>query len=456
MRAAASPVPYFEGTNASCVTVLGQTDCELASVRLSISVPEYGVGVYGANAPVSTATYALYNPTDSAQTVRLGFPYELVRRGDAATSWNEKENCTLTGEDGSLSYETHYTYKKSSGFDALACAKHLSGEYTDEFYKSDLTVTKYVYRIALDEGEPDCYIKAYLKGDTNSKIVRGENCVSGFEENLYRCLGCMVSQEENTISYCVIGGENEIACLSRTRRDKRAYAEELTAVLEEKTVTTFSEWVSACRLEALGEDDWYHAVVDYFNDNDCSGILLPIEFCAECPFVRWYVYDLTVPAGGTTEHTVTAPLYPASSTEANKFCYQLSPLSGFNKCGEITIELKTPYHVQYSTVELTPKEGGYTFSREGLPYGEFTFSLAQEPPGQPFVPDDNAQNSLIVAIVVLIVVVAGAVVTAVVLSVRGKKAYEKSELARRRAEMGKCEEGRIDEENTDDKTQEKK
>lgn len=433
---------YFEGTSASCVTVIGQTPVELKSARFTLDVPCYGACEYGERAPSVRADYTLYNPTQQDKTVNLAFPYELVKYGQNAESWNGQENCSLRAGEEDIDYSLHYSYRASGGFDAAACIEHF--QKIDEFYTPDLTVTKYVYRVTLSQEEAETYVKIYLGGDPRSKVVRGEECLSACVENGYRCLSYRLSAERSEIVYYAIGGENEAVRVSCGKRERGVTAEELPFALVQKEEQRFSAFAERYRSDALSSEDWYRAAVDFFNDNEHSGMLPPLTVCKESAFVRWYLYSLSVPAGGMSRHTVTAPLYPASSPEANGFYYQLSPLSGFGGCGDVEIYLNTPYVLAYSSVDFEKGENGYVFSRETLPYGDLTFVIAQSAKAQPFLPDPVRRDPLTVAIVILAVLVAGSIGIAVVLSVKNKRACQKSEEARRRAEMGKPEEGRID------------
>lgn len=442
-QANAGAMPYFEGTSASCITVIGETPVELKSARFTLNVPCYGACDYGENAPTVQADYTLYNPTDEAQTVQLAFPYELVKYDQNAEEWNGQENCTLRAGDKKIEYSLHYSYRASGGFDAAACIEHY--RKPDEFFSPELTVTKYVCKISLPAGESESFVKVYLGGDSRSKIVCGDDCLSAFVENGYRCLGYRVSEQSNEIVYYAVGGENGVERVCYGKRERGGTpAEELPFVLSEKTEQTFSAFAESFRSDALSSEDWYRAAVDFFNDNEHSGMLPPLSVCEESSFVRWYLYTVELSAGGIAEHTVVAPLYPASSPEANYFTYQLSPLTGFGDCGAVEIILNTPYVLTYSSVEFEKREGGYAFSRGMLPYGDLAFALAQAPKGQTFVPDKPRQNPLVVAIVILVVLVVGAVAIAVVLTVKNKRAHRKSEEARRRAEMTRPEEGRID------------
>ncbi len=442
-QASAGAMPYFEGTSASCVTVIGETPVELKSARCTLSVPCYGACAYGEDAPSVRADYALYNPTQEAQTVQLAFPYELVKYGQNAEGWNGQENCTLRAGEEDIDYTLHYSYRASGGFNASSCVEQYLK--TDEFFTPDLTVTKYVYKITFAEDDGDAFVKVYLGGDARSKIVRGDDSISSFVENGYRCLGYRVSAAKNEIVYYAIGGENEAERMFYGKRERGlSAADELPFELVEQSQQSFSAFAEEYRDDGISSGDWYRAAVDFFNDNEHSGILPPLTLCRDCPFVRWYLYSIELPAGGMAEHTVNAPLYPASSPEANCFTYQLSSLTGFGSCGRVEIVLNTPYVLAYSSVEFEKGEGVYAFERETLPYGDLAFVLTQMPKEQTFIPDKVRHDPLIVAIVILVVLVAGAVAVAIVLTVRGKRERKKSEEARRRAEMARPEEGRID------------
>ena len=94
----------------------------------------------------------------------------------------------------------------------------------------------------------------------------------------------------------------------------------------------------------------------------------------------WYVYDITVPAGGTVENSVTAPLWPGIALNYNphkyEYSYLLSPAQQWAGFGEIEININTPYHIlEINQENFIKNESGYTYNGSGLPEGELTFTL---------------------------------------------------------------------------------
>jgi len=150
--------------------------------------------------------------------VQLAFPYELVKYGQNAEGWNGQENCTLRAGEEDIDYTLHYSYRASGGFNASSCVEQYLK--TDEFFTPDLTVTKYVYKITFAEDDGDAFVKVYLGGDARSKIVRGDDSISSFVENGYRCLGYRVSAAKNEIVYYAIGGENEAERMFYGKRER--------------------------------------------------------------------------------------------------------------------------------------------------------------------------------------------------------------------------------------------
>ena len=100
-------------------------------------------------------------------------------------------------------------------------------------------------------------------------------------------------------------------------------------------------------------------------------------------FLRWYEYEISIPAGGTITNTVTAPIYPSMNTRYEPpiymYTYLLSPATTWAEFGKLDIVVNTPYYLTESGGEFSfeKTETGYQTSLDGLPEGELEFTLSE-------------------------------------------------------------------------------
>jgi len=100
-------------------------------------------------------------------------------------------------------------------------------------------------------------------------------------------------------------------------------------------------------------------------------------------FLRWYEYEISIPAGGTITNTVTAPIYPGMNTRYEPpiymYTYLLSPATTWAEFGKLDIVVNTPYYLTESGGEFSfeKTETGYQTSLDGLPEGELEFTLSE-------------------------------------------------------------------------------
>lgn len=127
--------------------------------------------------------------------------------------------------------------------------------------------------------------------------------------------------------------------------------------------------------------------------------------------MRWYEYDLTVPAHGRAVNSVTAPLLPdvdmGYSPSVYGFTYLSSPAKTWKSFGTLTVEIKTPYFVVWDD-EWTKTDGGYCRVYETLPDGEIKFSLssAEKPTRRHYDSDGKVFGTVVIGLLLMILVYA--------------------------------------------------
>lgn len=164
--------------------------------------------------------------------------------------------------------------------------------------------------------------------------------------------------------------------------------------------------------------DWYNAVVTsmkYFEWTNGAIHSTEVNLDVSGQLMRWYQYDITLEPGERIVNTVTAPMYPSFDTNYEppiyEYTYLLSPAQTWAEFGNLDIVVNTPYYMTKSGPEGFERNGyGYEVHLDGLPEGEFTFTLcAEADPAAPSYEDPimgiMAGVGLVTVIAVVVVIV---------------------------------------------------
>ena len=181
----------------------------------------------------------------------------------------------------------------------------------------------------------------------------------------------------------------------------------------------------------ISELDRYNAVVDcMISDYEKRGeiLTLPVVMNIEENLMRWYQYQMTVPAGETVINEVSAPIYPDINGRMNPSVYQytylLSPARSWAGFGKLDIKIITPYYLIESDIfpKLEKTESGYATSLDGLPSGELVFSLSSDPsPKREITPYTFLGIGVYIAIIGAIMLPIAAVTVVIVVIVVKKR-----------------------------------
>jgi hypothetical protein len=260
----------------------------------------------------------------------------------------------------------------------------------DDFYKADLPVHIYYYEISGISSEYKSAYASFIHNSDKSKtriLVKSANCKTDEQGSV---LGRFVSNGD-VIAVYVFGQELSYTP-NWTVYENAAQEKTITAQIQEnlsKRQTMdfeefalrhyFGDYSEQSTISAL---DWYNAVVYSMNANATNygavedyGLLR-----IERSFMRWYQYEIEIPAKSTIINTVTAPIYPSINEKwvpsIYEYTYLLSPAKTWSKFGKLDIEIKTPYFIINDKNAFTKTETGYAMSLNGLPEGELVFTLS--------------------------------------------------------------------------------
>ena len=413
MAKANSAQTYWAGIDMTGAVVMDE-ECpiEVQHEKLVFEIPQFPSNYYHSgeaflayNASVS-ATYTFYNPADYTVKATLAFPfgslpyyapyiYDEESGGSSVCLDTEKFNITIDGEE----IEKKFRYTLSSSYNAFDIAEalpYLGNTYVeDDFYKKDTPVTKYCYEVS---GIPEEHrgVYAYFAHTCDPAKTRiwfkGVSGITYEDEQVL--LGDFV--ENGDVIFIYVFGEELPYTPGWTVSENVSRETEIAGVVTEnvdkRDVMTFEEFAFlhyfgeySKQTTDISEVDWYNAVVQSLNDaqykygfidyNNMYGTI-------ERKFMRWYQYDIEIPAKGTIVNTVTAPIYP--SINANwvptiyGYTYLTSPAKTWSKFGKLDIEINTPYYLVQDTYGFTKTETGYALSLDGLPEGELEFTLSSD------------------------------------------------------------------------------
>ncbi len=358
-----------------------------------------------------TAEYTFYNPTDQTVTATLAFPFGQKPHYAIVYDWEsdefltdldtEKYDITVNGQV--IEKTTRYTLKGVySQFNLSEDLHRLSDTYlSDGFYSPTMAVTTYTYLVggANKDGliDEEKYPAANIAfdwdgGDGSTRIYCPE--VSGFytQKNGDFRLSAW-AENGDTFSVHVIGQPlatpPEWSCYEDggvMDKDKISGTVEMINV----ETTTLEEFVLANWQEDLGVSkvDWYNAVICALEESREENILLEddygVDISAESfmnSLMRWYEYEITIGPKESIVNTVTAPLYPGANVAYEPaiytYSYLLSPASMWASFGELEIVINTPFYITESSLEgFTKTDTGYTLKHNGLPEGEFEFTMS--------------------------------------------------------------------------------
>ena len=381
---AESTPPYWEGAPASGAIVKGE-DCpvvvEQQTLDLNIaSLPRAGkVELSGYHAE-AVAEYTFSNPTHSAVNMTLLFPFGVFPSYVQENTTDQISNIFVDGK--AVEQRVRYSYAASS-FDAdKNIERVLDDKKTDAFYCEDTPVTRYC--LSVSSGEVNALKIKLAYNHRRTRVVfptEGTRLmVSGGDTYAYTPL--IGTEQKYAIFYAVGAPLAGVSC-----------AEHEEALEPTTNSMTFSQLALLNWSEETGvsESDWYNAAVDMLNDK--SGPLGSVDsFCLTLKnLIRWYEYDMTIPAGESVVNRVKAPLYP--TVEGNKnpryeYSYLLSPAARWGEFKKIEIRIRTPYLLLGSSLDFIQEQKGdgeshtYSYSRSSLPQGELTFVLTETGDGE--------------------------------------------------------------------------
>ena len=340
-----------------------------------------------------TAEYSFYNPTDEKVRATLAFPvgkrpeyYGIPE--ETGELWWEKE-ITVNGETVDKNIRCTY-FTDYDEFDAYEQREKLQDGYIkDSFYRENLPVTKYVFRVeapGTEIGNLEAQITVNTANEKTKIAVNGyrrswdgETKTSEIELYMEGHLTTIFVLGEDTFNpkWSFYDWENE--------KEVEGNAE-----LLKKEMLNFEEFALMNYPEdtVCTKNDWYNAQIAYLKECEPEkGVIedFSLEYGSEYYsyyLMYWNEYEISLEPGETIVNKVTAPIYPSINMEYKPFVYEYmyltSPAKLWGDFGELKIVINTPFYLTDSSEKGFKKtEAGYELMMKGLPEEELEFSLSE-------------------------------------------------------------------------------
>lgn len=422
---------YFQGISPTGTLVAGeQSPLVVEQERLTFDLQEFPVEYYSdleeylAYTGRVTAEYTFHNPADYDVTVKLAFPFGQTP--DYGYSYNhetEQQVYAADGEKYDVSVDgvpiektvRHTLFYRGEDFALEKDLPRLVDGYAEDgFWKFDTPVTKYTYTIdGIGEEFDAARLGFQWNGDENiTRLMLAEQC-GGEDTEEYIAVTRWV-ENGDTIELYAFGEplEQELEWFSENGAEETPF--DYTLTLESTETMTFEEFAMAEYPEDSGilSSDWYNAMVTHLHNCEWNfGVLVDFEYIERDfsdALLRWYEYEITVPAGGSIVNTVTAPMYPSADLKYQspiyQYTYLLSPAQTWAEFGRLDIVINTSYYLTDSGLEGFEKtDSGYALSLDGLPQGELEFTLSAEEKPKPPLQDRLQRVRLLEAVILFVI-----------------------------------------------------
>lgn len=401
-----SAIKEWSGSDASGVSVM-EKSCPVTvkNEKLTFDIPMFPDYYYGNSEDFVeyrasvTARYEFYNPKDYDVTATLAFPFGVTPEYASTDSENglsitdlERYGVKLDGEAvPTLSLRHTYFQRYGETFETTEHLARLRDGYaTEGILNKDTTVTAYNYKVSGTKSSCSASISVDGIGEERF-IVSYYGYYSVHEDEIK--LGIDVDEraaKDSFTVYCIgkpLDDTVNPVLFTNSRENQTAEGTVTLKSTEQMTLCEFA-MTNYSPESGVSETDRFNAVVDCIRSNwEKLGRIIGDwdVFNVEDSLMRWYMYEMTVPAGETVINDVTAPLYPDIDDgfvpSLYTYNYLLSPARSWAGFGKLDIEIITPYYLIECDIfpEFEKTESGYATSLNGLPSGELRFTLSSDP-----------------------------------------------------------------------------
>ena len=418
--------PWEEGvtsTGIHCISESSVLEVKSEVLTFNIGTPLYELKEDEKYNSTVTAEYTFYNPTADTVNTQMAFPIGLMPYYAQNNEKISKVETPITVDGQPVEYTSRYTYGTYNSFEQDV-KKIRDTYYETDFFKPDLPVTEYVFKVNV-EGNDYADFSVKMPKNDGTRYFGSTDGSGSFSYSLYN---------GEKFSIYVLGNDCDLSNLnwSITRyssllgRDIQVNGSvTLAKKMEPKT---FKEYVlrGYDSQSDISEVDFYNAMFEMIYTDGIwagTGATPTINY-----FTEWYVYETSVASGGTFTNAVTANLYPTVYYNYTPYIYEysyyLSPAREWASFGNITVNINTNQFMQKCDLFdpedaekslFTKTETGYTATFTSLPTTELSFKIcsAQSPSVYEYTP--GTEVLIILGIVFGIFFVVGPLITGLVM-----------------------------------------
>ena len=411
----------WRGVAASGAAVT-EEDCplEVEQEILTFDLAEFPENYYGSLSDYLdyggkvTAEYTFRNPAEYDVEATLVFPFgkypdyiysttDDAKNQEAKAADLLKYGVTVNGEAAETRLR-HTLSDAYSDFDPETDIARLNDSYMkDEFFNPDLTVTKLCYTYddktlaspatAAFKWSPSDHTKVLLCNQSGGQRDEEDNLLIDTwvdtEEGITLYVFGDASFEPEWKIYENGACETEIeGTVTLVSSETMTYKEFALQKYDAESGISETDWYNAMTADLIRSDrEWGTSVKNDEGETETEpgGVLscCAHDFDLTGSLLRWYEYELTVPAGETVTNTVTAPMYPAINSAYTSplftYTYLLSPAKNWADFRLLDIRINTQsYLIESSLSGFEKTEAGYTLLLDSLPEEELTFVLCAE------------------------------------------------------------------------------
>lgn len=442
-----SAMKAWDGTDASGVSVMEKAcPVTVKNEKLTFDIPMFPDYYYGDSEDFVeyrasvTARYEFYNPKNYDVTTALAFPFgvfpEYVDAGNedfySPTSL-DRYGVTLNGEATETVLRHTYFDRYGETFDTAEQLARLRGNFAEGgFLHSGTRVTAYNYNVTDTNSEDGCYASFEIDGIGESRYAVTDYGYYSFHGDGVK-VGVYINEAkgDNSFTVYIIGSPIPNALqpqlFKNSRENQKAEGTVTLKSTDQMTLYDFAMMNYDPEGDIM-EIDRFNAVIDCIITSWENGKIISEWgiLNIDQSLMRWYMYEMTVPAGETVINDVTAPLYPDIDDgfvpSLYTYNYLLSPARSWAGFGKLDIEIITPYYLIECDIfpEFEKTESGYATSLNGLPSGELRFTLSSDPsPKREITPYTFLGIGLYAVIIgVTVVLPAAAIITVTVIIVK--------------------------------------
>lgn len=350
-----------------------------------------------------TAQYTLYNPSDYDITVRLLFPfgekpmyfYENYNENTGEYEVfddTEKHEILLNGNVIEKNLRHTLSFRN---FNLERDLEKISDSFIkDSFYYPEMSVKEYSFTASSIDTEKYNAANAAFDidpGDTKTRYLFPEG--SGLQTQLDGTIRLSNWVKNGDVFTVYVLGDTDVPFPEWTfyKNGGVEDREKIDGIMTLKSVNemTLYDLVFADydKNSGISETDWYNAVIELMNETkNFLGSRMSLN--VKNDLLRWYEYEIEIPAKSEVINTVNAPIYPEIDSNYSPavytYIYLLSPAKTWADFKHIDIIVNTPHFMvdgellDYSSdiFTFTEVDGGYKVSFDRLPEEELVFTLS--------------------------------------------------------------------------------